>query len=200
MNKPDHTAGGTRFLLTDIPSPLGRVFLLAEGELLVYSGFSHPMGTGVRLPSILRKQLRTARIDELKELDGDSLRALRIPADSSAVLVLQSAAVQITEYFAGRRRNFTLDLGLYGTIFQKAVWKRLLDLPYGATLSYGELAAETGHPRSVRATGTAVGMNPLSVIVPCHRVLPASGGIGNYGGGRDRKAQLLEIEGAVQLS
>ncbi|NJQ02828.1 methylated-DNA--[protein]-cysteine S-methyltransferase [Streptomyces zingiberis] len=100
-------------------------------------------------------------------------------------------------YFAGERPEFDLPLRLDGTPFQQTVWSALRDIPYGATLSYGELAARLGRPSASRAVGLANGRNPIGIIVPCHRVVGAGGSLTGYGGGLDRKRQLLALEGAL---
>jgi methylated-DNA-[protein]-cysteine S-methyltransferase len=105
-------------------------------------------------------------------------------------------ADQLDEYFAGRRTRFDVPLDLAGTAFQRAVWDQLCAIPYGRTISYGELARRVGNPKAARAVGTANGHNPVALIVPCHRVIAADGGIGGYGGGTDRKELLLELERA----
>ena len=101
---------------------------------------------------------------------------------------------QLDEYFAGRRTGFDVPLDLVGTGFQRAVWAQLCAIPYGRTISYGELARRVGNPKAARAVGTANGHNPVALIVPCHRVIAGDGGIGGYGGGIERKSQLLELE------
>lgn len=110
---------------------------------------------------------------------------------------LDRAAAQLQEYFAGTRRRFDLPLAATGTDFQRAVWAGLLTIPYGATLSYGELARRIGRPRAVRAVGAANGANPISIVVPCHRVIGADGSLTGFGGGLPAKAALLELEGAL---
>lgn len=112
--------------------------------------------------------------------------------------VLDTAAQQLAEYFAGRRQGFELSLDLgQGTQFQRAVWQALRAIPCGTTLSYGALAASLGMPQAVRAVGAAVGRNPLGIVVPCHRVVGASGSLTGYAGGLDRKRTLLRLEGAL---
>jgi len=107
------------------------------------------------------------------------------------------AAEQLDEYFAGRRDAFDLPLTLHGTEFQQRVWSALLEIPYGETWTYGELAEHIGQPTASRAVGLANGKNPIGVIVPCHRVVGADGGLTGYGGGLNRKQSLLEHEGAL---
>ncbi len=109
--------------------------------------------------------------------------------------LLRQTASQLSEYFAGKRRSFDLPLDLgCGTAFQQAVWRALLGIDCGHTSSYGTLAATIGKPAAVRAVGAAVGRNPLSIIVPCHRVLGARGALTGYAGGLARKVQLLQLE------
>lgn len=104
------------------------------------------------------------------------------------------AVRQLGEYFAGERTAFDLPLALAGTPFQRSVWAALLRIPYGETRTYGELAGELGKPGASRAVGLANGKNPVGIIVPCHRVIGASGSLTGYGGGLDRKQRLLAFE------
>ena len=104
------------------------------------------------------------------------------------------AARQLGEYFAGTRRRFDLELDPEGAAFEKRVWMLLRDIPYGQTRSYGDLAAELGDAKLSRAVGTANGRNPLSIIVPCHRVIGADGSLTGYAGGLERKRFLLSLE------
>ena len=104
---------------------------------------------------------------------------------------------QLAEYFAGERTEFELELRPHGTAFQQAVWAKLLEIPYGKTTSYGALALELGDPRKVRAVGLANGRNPISIVVPCHRVIGADGSLTGYGGGLERKRHLLDLEAEV---
>lgn len=111
--------------------------------------------------------------------------------------VLHEAAMQLHQYLAGTRQSFDLPLDFsLGTPFQQAVWEAMLAVPFGATTSYRTLADALRKPKAVRAVGAAVGRNPLSVIVPCHRVLGSDGSLTGYAGGLDRKRALLALEGA----
>ena len=101
---------------------------------------------------------------------------------------------QLEQYFAGRRRKFDLRLAPQGTAFQRKVWKELLKIPYGKTLSYGSLAGRIGDPRAARAVGTANGRNPISIIIPCHRVIGSTGRLTGYAGGLKVKEALLRLE------
>lgn len=107
------------------------------------------------------------------------------------------AVEQLGRYFAGERPSFDLALEMRGTAFQRQVWQALRDIPHGATESYGSLAARLGPPVSPRAVGTANGNNPISIVVPCHRVIGSDGTLVGYGGGLDRKRLLLELEAGV---
>ena len=112
--------------------------------------------------------------------------------------LLQQAGQQLAEYFAGRRRCFDLLLDLHcGTDFQQSVWQALLKIGHGEVTSYGEVSRRIGHPSAMRAVGSAIGRNPVSIIVPCHRVMGSSGALTGYAGGLDRKAALLRLEGAL---
>ena len=110
--------------------------------------------------------------------------------------VLVETVAQLQAYFAGTRVDFDLPLDLHsGTAFQQAVWQALLAIAPGTTTSYGTLSASIGKPKAVRALGAAVGRNPISIIVPCHRVLGGDGSLTGYAGGLDRKVALLKLEG-----
>jgi methylated-DNA-[protein]-cysteine S-methyltransferase len=104
-------------------------------------------------------------------------------------------ARELEEYLAGRRREFSLPLDLRGTDFQKKCWQALLAIPYGETRTYAEIAKSVGRPQAFRAVGMANHWNPVAIIVPCHRVIETSGGLGGYGGGLDLKEKLLKLEG-----
>ena len=108
--------------------------------------------------------------------------------------VLHRAAQEVGEYFAGERRSFDVPVRLGGSAFQASVWRALVDIPFGETISYGELARRVGRPKAVRAAGSANGRNPVSLIVPCHRVIASDGTLGGYGWGLDRKRWLLAHE------
>jgi methylated-DNA-[protein]-cysteine S-methyltransferase len=110
---------------------------------------------------------------------------------------LAGAVRQLDEYFAGRRTRFDLPLAPRGTPFQRAVWAQLLRIPFGETWSYGQLARAVGKPSASRAVGAANGRNPLSIVVPCHRVIGADGSMTGYGGEVRRKVKLLELEARV---
>lgn len=148
----------------------------------------------------------------LLEGDEDGLTHLHLPNDHAAQdagdpgtgrgrpprvpAPVRAAMRQLDEYFEGRRRSFSLPLSPEGTPFQLAVWRALADIPYGETITYGELARRVGRPAAFRAVGQANGANPLPIVYPCHRVV-AAGGLGGYGGGLDVKRRLLALEGVL---
>ena len=113
--------------------------------------------------------------------------------------LLNKCVQQLEEYFDHKRQKFDLPLSPLGTFFQKLVWEKLLEIPYGRTSSYLEIARRIGNPKSIRAVGGANGKNPIVIIVPCHRVLGASGKLIGYGGGLWRKEWLLKHEQSVML-
>jgi methylated-DNA-[protein]-cysteine S-methyltransferase len=138
------------------------------------------------------------------ESDGDVLIGIWLPNHRTkskgdghdAPPVVKDTVTQLEEYFAGERTEFDIPMELDGTAFQKEVWAELCRIPYGTTISYGELARRVGRPKGPRAVGQANGRNPIPIIVPCHRVL-ASNGIGGYGGGLPMKRTLLAVEGVA---
>ncbi len=107
---------------------------------------------------------------------------------------LADACEQLTEYFAGERRDFDIPLKLSGTEFQVSVLEALQEIPYGETASYGEIAKQIGRPKAVRAVGAANGRNPIPIVVPCHRVIGSTGDLTGFGGGLDTKEALLRLE------
>jgi methylated-DNA-[protein]-cysteine S-methyltransferase len=129
--------------------------------------------------------------DEPARVDGE-------PSDAHPLI--RETGRQLAEYFTRSRRAFDLPLDLRGTAFQLDVWHALLRIPYGETRCYSQLAVELGRPGAARAVGAANGSNPVSIIVPCHRVIAAGGGLGGYGGGLDRKKFLLDLESGASAS
>lgn len=111
--------------------------------------------------------------------------------------MLRLAARQLKDYFAGERTTFDLPLGAVGTEFQHRVWRALAEIPYARTWSYADLAARVGSPGASRAVGLANGRNPISIVVPCHRVVGSDGSLTGYGGGVERKQALLQLEQRV---
>lgn len=116
------------------------------------------------------------------------------PVLSGNCAPLQEAIRQLKAYFAGKLEKFDLPLAPEGTSFQREVWKRLCEIPYGETISYGELARRIGNPKASRAVGLANGSNPIAIVIPCHRVIGSNGKLTGYGGGLPLKEKLLALE------
>ena len=159
-------------------SPLGPILLTSDGERL----------TGLYLEEPARRTHGVTAEDTSTGLAGPDPRAL------PQAPLLADAARQLAEYFAGGRLEFDLPLQLIGTPFQRQVWNALAEIPYGETWSYAQLARRIGNPKACRAVGLANGSNPISIIVPCHRVIGANGSLTGYGGGLERKRWLLAHE------
>ena len=123
-------------------------------------------------------------------------RVLQADFEDSSSAVIEKAIVLLYEFFAGKRKKFDLPLLFVGTNFQKKVWNELLKIPYGKTVSYGEMASRIGMPRAVRAVANANGANAISIFVPCHRVIGSDGSLTGYGGGLAAKKKLLDLETA----
>ncbi len=156
-------------LYTTVDSPIGELLLLGDGAAL--TGLHMQLGR------------RPITVDEHWTHAPEAFVPVRD---------------QLAEYFAGTRTAFDVPLAPTGTPFQLRVWRALRDIPYGATVSYGELARRIGQPSASRAVGLANGRNPISVIVPCHRVIGADGSMTGYGGGIERKEILLALEGCTR--
>jgi methylated-DNA-[protein]-cysteine S-methyltransferase len=129
-------------------------------------------------------------------------RASILAEDDRCPEALSPTREQLDQYFAGERRDFELALDFAGTPFQQRVWQRLLEIPYGSTLSYSQLAEAVGRPDILRGVAATVGRTPIPIVIPCHRVVGANGALTGYGGGLDRKRALLDLErsGDRQLS
>lgn len=130
-------------------------------------------------------------------------RKFRVPQEGEQKAATQGGAAariaaqarrELEEYFAGRRRDFSVPLDMDGTAFQRKVWKALSEIPYGEVRSYGQIARRVGNPKASRAVGSANGANPVAIIVPCHRVIAADGSLGGFGGGLPNKNYLLDLE------
>ena len=129
--------------------------------------------------------------------EKENPRRVRLPemAEDADHPMLIETQQQLGEYFAGTRRSFAIPLDMRGTRFQNDVWQALLAIPFGETRTYGELARQLGNPNATRAVGAANGRNPISIVVPCHRVIGASGKLTGFAGGLEVKAHLLGLEG-----
>jgi methylated-DNA-[protein]-cysteine S-methyltransferase len=155
-------------LYTSFDSPVGELLLIGDGGVL---------------HGLYMQQGRTSMAIE--------------PQWTRAEEPFAGVRAQLDEYFAGRRDSFDVPLAMAGSGFQQRVWRALQEIPYGETISYGEQARRIGAPATPRNVGAANGSNPISIIVPCHRVIGADGSLTGYGGGLERKRALLDLESGV---
>ena len=163
---------------------------------IVQHSFQSPLGRIIMAAT--DKGLAGVWFEGQRHLPEELVTGSRWPENASHP-VLQKTTRQLKDYFGGQRTHFDVPLDLSGgTAFQQAVWQVLLAIPQGATCSYGDVSKRIGNPAAVRAVGAAVGRNPVSIIVPCHRVLGTNGSLTGYAGGLDRKTALLKLEGALQ--
>jgi len=171
MRRPKANEGNATKYYATIKSPIGELMLVADDTALTgvyFGGHDH-------VPAASEGWTRDAQHP-----------------------VLRKAALQLQEYLSGKRKSFEIPLRLTGTDFQEKVWQQIARIPYGETISYAELAKRAGNPQAIRAAGTTTGRNPVSIIVPCHRVVGKNGGLGGFGGGLDRKRFLLSLERSGQ--
>jgi len=152
---------------------------------------------GIRFDIIISKSgVREILINKKSESDDFSKVIQISPEDPKAINIF----TQLREYFNLQRKEFDFPLEILGTDFQKEVWDELIKIPYGETISYGELANRMGDKNLMRAVAAANGANPIPIVIPCHRVIGADGSLTGYGGGLDVKQKLLELEGSWALS
>jgi methylated-DNA-[protein]-cysteine S-methyltransferase len=163
--------GAKRHVYTRIDSPVGRLTLVATGD---------------GLAAILWEHERPGRVP------------LRLDAEDATHPVLVETGRQLREYFSGERQVFAMTLDVSGTAFQRLAWNALLTIPFGETRSYSEIARQIGRPAAVRAVGAANGRNPVSIVVPCHRVVGANGTLTGFAGGLESKAWLLALEAGAR--
>lgn len=171
--------------------------MTAEPETFFLSRYQSPLGTYILVCSQLgvvylapedegETNLARWEQDGIKLQDGGEYN--------------HTVASEMDAYFSGRLYQFGVPLDLRGTSFQRQVWELLRDIPYGETRSYGQVAHALGRPNAARPVGQAIGSNPVSIVVPCHRVIGSNGGLTGYGGGLPRKQALLDLEAAAQRS
>jgi methylated-DNA-[protein]-cysteine S-methyltransferase len=158
-----------------------------------------PMSTQnyIIIDSPIGELLVTATDDALTGLEMAPFERPAEPARARSNDVLRAARTQLNAYFRGKRMAFDLPLAPAGTPFQQGVWQELVRIPLGETISYAQLAERVGRPGHFRAVGSANGRNPISLIIPCHRVIGSGGSLTGYGGGIDRKRWLLDHEAAM---
>ena len=175
-----------RILTVHYQAPCGEMLLGSLGDRLCLCDWTHELHPG-RVANRLRRILK-AESEDCGQISGDT------PGQSAFPEILLRTVRELDEYFRGERKEFDIPLLLAGSEFQKRVWQQLRHIPYGQTVSYGELAAAIGAPKSVRAVANANGANAISIILPCHRVIGSNGSLTGYGGGTDTKRYLLELE------
>jgi AraC family transcriptional regulator of adaptative response/methylated-DNA-[protein]-cysteine methyltransferase len=168
-----HPDAGTPVSIREIETPIGPMTIGATHAAVVLADFTRRPMMAAQLASIRRRIGRTL---------------------SGSLPLLDAVEAQLDEYFSGARTTFDLPIDTPGSAFQERVWGELRRIPYGDTITYGELAARVGTVTASRAVGRANGSNRLAVIVPCHRVVASGGGLGGYGGGLDAKRRLLDLE------
>lgn len=156
-----------RFAYKTFHSPVGKLKLVASDKGLIAVLWENDTPNRVRLVGLVKRHSHP---------------------------VLMEAERQLGQYFEGKRRSFSVALDMRGTPFQKSVWEALLSIPFGETRSYRDIAKKLGNPEATRAVGAANGRNPISIIVPCHRVIGSNGKLRGFAGGLETKARLLELE------
>ncbi len=175
------TATAVRYA-DSIPSPVGVLLAVVDER-----------GTLVELRFASEKGTARDRAELEREYARRGLEVEWSPAK------LRAVARELERYFAGRSKRFELAVAPEGSEFQRRVWRELAKIPFGTTISYGELARRVGSPGAARAVGRANGANPIPIVLPCHRVIGASGALTGYGGGMERKEKLLALEGCLLL-
>jgi methylated-DNA-[protein]-cysteine S-methyltransferase len=172
-------------------SPVGKLSIVANESALLEVTFVEDL---VNLQSFVAHS---------NEPPGSECRSTSDEPPTAVRRILDEVQSQLNEYFEGQRQQFRFHYAAIrpqGTSFQQRVWKELMSIPYGATISYGELARRIGQPTASRAVGLANGRNPISIIIPCHRVIGSNGRLVGYGGGLDRKKRLLDLEAAAAIA
>ena len=181
-----NTGKSRRILTVRYQAPCGEMLLGAAGDRLCLCNWTQELHPG-RVANRLRRILKVES-EDCGQISGDT------PGQSAFPEILLRTVRELDEYFRGERKEFDIPLLLAGSEFQKRVWQQLRHIPYGQTVSYGELAAAIGAPRSVRAVANANGANAISIILPCHRVIGSDGSLTGYGGGLRAKQYLLDLE------
>ena len=171
----------TRLFADRLPSPHGDLFVVVDED-----------GALVRLDFVGSKE---RAVDEADLERSFAKKRIELSWDANRC---EHVARELARYFAGELRSFELTLAPDGTPFQREVWEALARIPYGQTVTYGELAERIGRSKAARAVGRANGLNPISIVVPCHRVIGGNGTLTGYAGGLDRKRALLALEGSLE--
>jgi AraC family transcriptional regulator of adaptative response/methylated-DNA-[protein]-cysteine methyltransferase len=174
---PTGAADAPRIVVRRLLSPLGPMIAAATED-------------GLHLLEFADRRMLPLQLRRMKERSGATV----VPGENELLAALEG---ELREYFAGERREFSVPIAAPGTPWQERVWERLLAIPHGETVTYGELAAALGRPTASRAVARAVGDNRIAILIPCHRVVGSGGALTGYGGGLWRKRRLLEIEGVL---
>lgn len=172
----------------ELKTPVGQVTLGAIGEQLCLCDWKNSKKRA-RNDNRLKRLLKAEYMDFASADDNMN----------GTLLLLRKAEQELYEYFSGKRKSFDIPLLMVGTDFQKQVWQVLLDIPYGSTVSYLDVARRIGNPKGVRAVAQAIGSNPISILVPCHRGVGSNGCLTGYAGGVDAKRFLLQLEHGSRL-
>ncbi|MDQ0735193.1 methylated-DNA--[protein]-cysteine S-methyltransferase [Arthrobacter agilis] len=205
MNRTSTPAGEEERWQLDISTPIGGLHVVAGRAAIVglYHADHHPMPPPVALgrripvtPGPAQEAVREAGVERPAGAAG-AAGDTDPPAPDPVVVILQQAEAELGEYFAGLRRAFDVPVDLRGTVFQRSVWSALLGIPYGQRRSYRDIAGELGNPRMGRAIGAAVRANPVSVIIPGHRVVGSTGAVVGYAAGPATKKALLDLEAGL---
>ena len=180
-------------------SPIGVLILEADGEGICRLEICRDSIESESAKESGRKAVSACIMGECaaawKSEETETAKKAQRSADMNPLLL--QAGAELTEYFAGKRREFTVPVSMKGTDFQMQVWQKLREIPYGETYSYGQLAEAIGNPRAARAVGMANNRNPVMIIVPCHRVIGKDGRLVGFGGGLEAKKYLLELEHGI---
>ena len=166
------------------------MILIYVSEIKSPIGLLRIIGTETELLEILFEEAELSKSLDFWTSHFGEIQLHNAPSEG----VVKKAQEELDEYFQGKRKKFDIPVKLVGTPFQLKVWQALREIPYGKTYSYQQIAKMVGNPRAVRAVGNANGQNRIPIIVPCHRVINASGQLGGYGGGLSRKVYLLKLE------
>ena len=179
------------YLFRDLPTDQGPLLLLISNNRLIYCGWVKEGEIEERINELKERFNKKDLMADILQPTGGGINILRFGSNLESSFEIDR---QIKSYFRGELKEFKIPVELHGTEFQLKVWKEISLIPYGETISYSELAKRIGCPESVRAVAGACGANPVSIIVPCHRIIGSNGEIGGYNWGKDRKRRLLDLE------
>lgn len=183
-------------IMQEVETPVGNVLLGAIGGLLCLCDWKNSKR---RLQNANRiKRLLKVDLVDFPSLQEEPELLAEASSLQESLSVLNKTEKELAEYFAGSRQSFDIPLLLVGTDFQKSVWQALKEIPYGEVVTYMDVSHFIGNPQAIRAVSQAIGSNPLSLLIPCHRVVGSNGSLTGYAGGIDAKRWLLELEKGAQ--